>query len=177
MRAFVIGATMVACLTGPLSAEDQTSHWALNSQAIAFSASLTKMPSALIAKDAVSLLAEFASRPRCTGDGCDAFLPVYNHVSRYPEAKGQMRLDTLLGGIAGAIIGEELLGAPGAIAVGAVGAYAGRNMKRDRAYEERILEYRAAWMRGDDISYNPAHRFPAEPHWLYAGPPRGDFGK
>ena len=103
----------------------------------------------------------------CVGDGCDAYLPfVMRRPSLYPEIKGKKRLNSVLGGVAGAVLGEGIAGAPGAIGLGLLGAGLGYNFEIDREYEERYKEQRKSWERGDDIYYNPVHPIPQNAHWL-----------
>lgn len=106
----------------------------------------------------------------CEGDGCDAFLPVLKRSDRFTDYRAQKRWGAALGGLSGALIGEEIGGAPGAIALGALGAVTGYNYTDRERWEEDAKAYDAAWQRGDDIYYNPAHRLPLEAHWMHAGP-------
>jgi len=107
---------------------------------------------------------------RCEGNGCDAYLPAVGHILRYEDVRGQRRLNSALGGLSGALIGEEIAGAPGALVLGAFGVAAGYHVTNKERWEKEAKAYDEAWRRGDDIVYNPAHRFPNTPHWLMAGP-------
>ena len=107
---------------------------------------------------------------RCQGDGCDAFLPVLDYRRRYEDVVGQKRLNSVLGGVSGAIIGEELAGAPGAAILGVIGVAAGYRVTNKKRWEKEAKEYEAAYQRGDDIYYNPANRIPDNPQWLTHGP-------
>ncbi|MCK0069579.1 hypothetical protein [Kordiimonas laminariae] len=103
----------------------------------------------------------------CIGDGCDAYLPfITRGPSLYPEVKGRKRLNSVLGGVAGAVLGEGIAGAPGAVGLGLLGAGLGYNFEIDRRYEEQYREQRKSWERGDDIYYNPSHPIPQNAHWL-----------
>ncbi len=107
---------------------------------------------------------------RCEGNACDAFLPSLDYRKRYENVDGQKRLNSVLGGVAGAVIGEEIAGAPGAIVLGAIGAASGYRVTNKERWEEDAKRYEAAYQRGDDIFYNPANRIPNNPHWLTHGP-------
>ncbi|MFC3050743.1 hypothetical protein [Kordiimonas pumila] len=106
----------------------------------------------------------------CEGDGCDAYLPVQGAYVGNQDNTGEKRLNSALGGLAGGLIGEEIAGAPGAIAFGALGAALGWHENNAKRWEKRAQEYDAAWQRGDDTYYNPANRLPNDAHWMYAGP-------
>jgi len=108
----------------------------------------------------------------CEGDGCDAYLPILNRVTRFEDISAQRKWGAALGGLSGALIGEEVGGAPGAVALGVLGTFLGyNNIDRDR-WERDAKSYDAAWQRGDDTYYNPANRLPIEAHWMHAGPAR-----
>ncbi|MEX0298394.1 MAG: hypothetical protein AB3N28_04945 [Kordiimonas sp.] len=107
---------------------------------------------------------------RCEGNACDAFLPSLDYRKRYENVDGQKGLNSVLGGVAGAVIGEEIAGAPGAIVLGAIGAASGYRVTNKKRWEEEAKRYEAAYQRGDDIFYNPANRIPNNPHWLMHGP-------
>lgn len=115
-------------------------------------------------------LADLTPDWRCEGDGCDAFLPVLDYRRRYEDVSGQKRLNSVLGGVSGAIIGEEIGGAPGAAILGVIGAAAGYHVTNKKRWEKEAKEYEAAYQRGDDIYYNPANRIPNNPQWLTHGP-------
>jgi hypothetical protein len=110
----------------------------------------------------------------CEGDACDLYLPVMRKTVRFENTSGRRKWGALLGGLSGALIGDEVAGAPGAVLLGSIGAFAGyENIDRDR-WEANARRYDQAWQRGDDISYNPAHPLPLRAHWMYAGPPPPD---
>lgn len=108
--------------------------------------------------------------PWCTGDGCDAFLPALGPSGLHRDTTGEKRLNSVLGGLSGALIGDEIAGTPGAAIFGVIGAAAGYQVTDKKRWEEDKRYYDAAYQRGDDIVYNPANRIPLNPHWLMAGP-------
>jgi len=106
----------------------------------------------------------------CEGDGCDAFLPILKNTTRFEDTQGRRKWGATLGGLSGALIGEEIGGTAGAIALGVLGASSGYDyIDRDR-WEADAKRYDEAWQRGDDVYYNPAHRLPLKAHWMFAGP-------
>jgi len=106
----------------------------------------------------------------CEGNACDAFLPALKVPNPYRQAGGKHAAQSALGGLSGALIGDEIAGTPGAIGFGILGAALGYKHDYSKAWEKEAKEYRDAWNRGDDTFYNPAHRLPLEAHWMYAGP-------
>lgn len=127
-------------------------------------------------------LAEEQMGPRypsrlCEGDGCDAYLPILKRSARFQDIDARRRWGSTLGGISGALIGNEVADAPGAIIGALVGAAGGYNYIDREQWEEDAKAYDQAWQRGDDIYYNPAHRLPLEAHWMYAGPAAPDIKK
>lgn len=109
--------------------------------------------------------------PWCTGDGCDAFLPSLGPRGLHRDYTGEKRLNSVLGGLSGALIGDEIAGAPGAAIFGVIGAAAGYRVTDKKRWEADKRYYEAAHQRGDDLFYNPANRIPLNPHWFEAGPP------
>jgi len=110
--------------------------------------------------------------PVCSGDGCDAYLPTLNRSTRFDDTSARRKWGAALGGLSGALIGEDIGGAPGAVALGVFGVFLGHDyIDRDR-WEKDATAYGAAWQRGDDTFYNPANRLPLEAHWMHAGPAR-----
>ncbi len=109
------------------------------------------------------------SSPLCEGTGCDAYLPLLKKQVQFEDRRPAKGWAAALGGASGAIIGEEVAGAPGAVGFGALGAFLGYKAKRDWRAEERAREYDAAWHRGDDLYYNPAHPIPLKPQYLGRG--------
>jgi len=106
----------------------------------------------------------------CEGDGCDAYLPILKKSVRFENTSGRRKWGAVLGGLSGAIIGEEVGGAPGAILFGAFGAAAGYdNIDRER-WEANAKSYNQEWQRGGDTFYDPSHRLPLVAHWMLAGP-------
>jgi len=113
---------------------------------------------------------EWASR-LCLGDGCDAYLPILNKPqNRFVDYKARHKWGGTLGGVSGALIGEEIAGVPGALVFGAFGAITGYDYIDRERWEADAKAYDEAWQRGDDTYYNPANRFPLEAHWMRAGP-------
>lgn len=109
-------------------------------------------------------------RTMCEGNACDAFLPALQTPNPYRENGSKRAVSSALGGLSGALIGNEIAGTPGAIGFGMLGAVLGYKHDYSEAWEEESKELDAARTRGDDIFYNPAHRLPLEAHWMYAGP-------
>jgi len=108
--------------------------------------------------------------PDCEGNACDAYVPVIKHKPAHKDVTGEKRLNSTLGGLAGAIIGEEIAGLPGAIAFGALGAATGYHEANTERWEEQAKEREEAWKHGGDTFYDPSRRFPIEAHWMRAGP-------
>lgn len=106
----------------------------------------------------------------CEGDGCDAYVPVAGHIVQYKDVKGQKRLNGSLGGLAGAIIGEEVAGAPGAVALGALGVALGFEESNKERWEKQQKLYEEEYLSGVDMFYDPSRRIPHTPHWMLAGP-------
>ncbi|TNE65217.1 MAG: hypothetical protein EP335_05865 [Alphaproteobacteria bacterium] len=105
--------------------------------------------------------------PYCEGDGCDAYLPAVAFSQQYRDRRAERRWDAALGGLSGALIGEEIGGVAGAVGLGALGAALGYHTDRDSwERQEEARRYDAAWQRGDDIYYNPAHTLPWNPHYF-----------
>lgn len=109
---------------------------------------------------------------RCEGNACDAYLPALDFVIRYEDVKGQKRLNSVLGGVSGTLIGDEIAGAPGAVILGAFGLAAGHRTYDKGRMEADAKRYEETYLRGDNIFYNPVNRLPDMPHWLMAGPAR-----
>lgn len=109
-------------------------------------------------------------RVLCEGNACDAFLPALQAPNPYREIGGKRAASSALGGLSGALIGNEIAGTPGAVGFGLLGATLGYKHDYSEAWVEETKELDAAWRRGDDTFYNPAHRLPLEAHWMYAGP-------
>lgn len=116
---------------------------------------------------------EIPERVACEGDGCDAYLPVAGHVLQYEDVKGEKRLNSALGGLAGGIIGADIAGAPGAIALGALGIAAGYKESNKKRWETEKRVYEKGYLSGADMFYDPSHRIPLTPHWMMAGPAGG----
>lgn len=108
-----------------------------------------------------------ASDIACDGDACDVLSPLKAGQVQFEDKKAAKGWSALLGGVSGAIIGEEIGGVPGAVGIGALGLLLGAEMPENKRYwEDQARESRAAHQRGDDIFYNPAHRLPATPHYF-----------
>lgn len=106
----------------------------------------------------------------CEGNGCDAYVPVVGHIVQYKDIKGQKRLNGALGGLAGAIIGEDVAGAPGAVALGALGVALGFEESNKERWEKQQKLYEEEYQSGADMFYDPSRRLPHTPHWMLAGP-------
>jgi len=106
----------------------------------------------------------------CEGDGCDAYLPILKKTVRFENISGQRKWGALLGGLSGAIIGEELGGAPGAVLFGTLGAVTGYDNIDRKRWEADAKAYQAEWQRGGDMFYDPSRRLPLVAHWMLAGP-------
>ena len=106
----------------------------------------------------------------CEGDGCDAYLPILKKFVRFENTVGRRKWGAVLGGLSGAIIGEEVGGAPGAVLLGAFGAVAGYDYIDRERWEADAKAYQAEWQRGGDTYYDPSHRLPLVAHWMLAGP-------
>lgn len=109
-----------------------------------------------------------ASDITCEGDACDVLSPLLgNQITFEKPTKGVRELRGVLGGLSGALIGNEVGGGEGAAAGALLGAFLGLEYTPDRRQLEREARERdAAWRRGDDMFYNPAHRIPLNPHYF-----------
>jgi len=94
---------------------------------------------------------------------------------RFEDTVARRKWGAALGGVSGALIGEDVAGTVGAIALGAIGAVGGYDYIDRERREADAKVYDAAWKRGDDIYYNPTHRLPLEAHWMHAGAARRSF--
>lgn len=83
-----------------------------------------------------------------------------------PSGDGISLIDVGLGGLAGAIIGDEIGSKADAAAFGLLGAGLTLAGMKGGLSEEEARRRDAAWRRGDDIFYNPAHPLPLNPHWF-----------
>jgi uncharacterized protein YcfJ len=108
-------------------------------------------------------------RDLCLGDACDAYLPILDKQKRYRDVKGQQRLGAALGGLSGALIGNEIGDAPGAVGLGLLGAALGYKYDYSDAWEKQAKKYDDMQLRGDEIYYNPANPLPLKAHWMFAG--------
>ena len=106
----------------------------------------------------------------CEGDGCDAYLPILKKSVRFENISGRRKWGAVLGGLSGAIIGEENGGAPGAVLLGTLGAVSGYDYIDRERWEADAKAYQAEWQRGGDTYYDPSHRLPLVAHWMLAGP-------
>ncbi len=106
----------------------------------------------------------------CEGSGCDAYVPTLTGRSiDFTDRTANSRVRSVLGGISGALIGEEIAGAPGAVGFGVLGAVLGHKHEITDEYIEYVQEQDKAHTRGDAIFYNPAHQFPIDAQWRHAG--------
>lgn len=104
----------------------------------------------------------------CEGDACDVLSPLLgNELTFEKPTKGVRELRGVLGGLSGALIGNEIGGGEGAAAGALLGTILGLEYTPDkRRLEREARERDAAWKRGDDMFYNPAHRIPLKPHYF-----------
>ncbi|MCJ9429206.1 hypothetical protein [Kordiimonas marina] len=100
----------------------------------------------------------------CEGNGCDAYLPAALFTPRYRDEEGARRRNAVIGAASGAIVGNEIGGLPAAIGLASLGAAMGYHQSRAEM-EARARAYDAAWIRGDDIYYNPVYAIPVNPHY------------
>jgi len=135
---------------------------------IAFAALLITLP--VMADEADQPVSFSWTANLCEGDGCDAYLPVLKKTVRFEDISGRKKWGAVLGGLSGALIGEDVAGVPGAALLGTLGVAAGYDYIDSERWEADAKVYQQAWQRGDDIYYNPAHRLPLVAHWMYAGP-------
>ncbi len=75
-------------------------------------------------------------------------------------------LDVGLGGLAGALIGDEIGGTTEAAAFGLLGAGLVLGGMDGKPSEEEARRRDEAWRLGTDMYFNPAHPLPATAHWL-----------
>jgi len=75
-------------------------------------------------------------------------------------------VDVGLGGLAGAIIGDEIGGPAEAVVFSLLGAGLALGGVGKDIDEEDAHRRADAWRRGDDMVYNPAHPLPTVAHWL-----------
>ncbi|WP_417451738.1 hypothetical protein [Kordiimonas sp.] len=122
------------------------------------------------------------ARDLCEGGGCMLFsawptVADRDHVPAPFTTKQQYEtsgdgislLDVGLGGVVGALIGDEIGSKSETAAFGLLGAglaLGGVGMKPN---EEEARRRTDAWRRGDDIYYNPAHPLPMKAHWFGRG--------
>ncbi len=103
--------------------------------------------------------------PYCEGNACDLYLPLAKPTINFKDNRAKKRLSAVLGGLTGAVLGEDIAGVPGAIGFGLLGAVTGYDHEVDDRYLEDYRALRASEERGDDIYFNPVHRLPPNAHY------------
>ena len=131
------------------------------------------------AEEALHATAFESTRAMCNGDACAIFATLklspqkgeanpltldYGWVDQ--DGPQQNLLGAALGGLSGALIGDEIGGTAGAVGFGLLGAVLGYDGRASRVSEDEARRFQQAWQRGDDMYYNPAHPLPLNAHWL-----------
>lgn len=107
----------------------------------------------------------FTSLPATAPEGL-APLSMRAEKSYRTSGEGISLVDVGLGGLAGAIIGDEIGGPAEAVVFGLLGAGLSLGGVGKDIDEEEARRRDEAWRRGDDMVYNPAHPLPFNAHWL-----------
>ncbi|NVJ98450.1 MAG: hypothetical protein HWE25_09875 [Alphaproteobacteria bacterium] len=112
----------------------------------------------------------------CEGDACDVLSPLMGSKVQFDKpAKGVRELRGALSGLSGALIGNEIAGEEGAIFGALLGISLGYDYEPDlHRLEREARERDAAWKRGDDMFFNPAHPIPYNAHYLGGGKRKKD---